>query len=229
MRATTRSVSCRRGSSRTRGGASASSRPRIPGCVSASGWWLAGDITRDGLGIEGDDDLRAGVGEIYHLAAVYDLSVARDVGMRVNVEGARLVLRFAERCAGLARLQYVSTCYVSGRHRGTFHERHRVQRGPARLRGRRHRASRRDRRLARAHVPARGPGAAHRRRVPRDGRARPGSGCRGCRSPRSARWTSRAGVARGGPIDSRVIVRRRSPTAAAPRGSTRRRGPWRHR
>jgi len=33
------------------------------------------------------------------------------------------VLDLAERCAGLARLHYVSTCYVSGRHRGTFHER----------------------------------------------------------------------------------------------------------
>ncbi len=55
------------------------------------------------------------VTEIWHLAAVYDLSVARDVGMRVNVEGTRNVLRFAEGCRGLRRHHYVSTCYVSGR------------------------------------------------------------------------------------------------------------------
>ncbi len=60
--------------------------------------------------------------EIYHLAAIYDLSVSREIGMRVNVEGTRHVLDFAERCHGLRRFQYVSTCYVSGRYDGVFHE-----------------------------------------------------------------------------------------------------------
>jgi len=63
-----------------------------------------------------------GIAEIYHLAAVYDLAVARDFGMRVNVEGTRNVLEFAWRCSGLRRLHYVSTCYVSGRHPGRFTE-----------------------------------------------------------------------------------------------------------
>ncbi len=62
------------------------------------------------------------VAEIYHLAAIYDLSVARDVGMRVNVDGTRHVLDFAERCPFLKRLHYMSTCYVSGRYDGTFRE-----------------------------------------------------------------------------------------------------------
>ncbi|HEY6843755.1 MAG TPA: SDR family oxidoreductase, partial [Thermoanaerobaculia bacterium] len=52
------------------------------------------------------------VEEIFHLAAVYDLSVSRELGMRVNVEGTRHVLDFAERCPSLHRFQYVSTCYV---------------------------------------------------------------------------------------------------------------------
>jgi nucleoside-diphosphate-sugar epimerase len=60
--------------------------------------------------------------EIYHLAAVYDLAVTRDVGMRVNVDGTRNMLDFAERCNDLVRFQYVSTCYVSGRHAGVFRE-----------------------------------------------------------------------------------------------------------
>ena len=64
----------------------------------------------------------ADVAEIYHLAAVYDLSVARDTGMRVNVNGTRNVLDFAERCTTLKRLHYMSTCYVSGRHDGVFRE-----------------------------------------------------------------------------------------------------------
>jgi thioester reductase-like protein len=62
------------------------------------------------------------VTEIYHLAAVYDLSVGRELGMRVNVVGTRHVLDFAERCTSLRRFHYVSTCYVSGRYDGVFGE-----------------------------------------------------------------------------------------------------------
>jgi thioester reductase-like protein len=83
---------------------------------------VAGDLTSRGLGIEGGDSLAAGVTEIWHLAAVYDLSVPLDVGLRVNVDGTRHVLRFAEGCPSLRRHHYVSTCYVSGRYCGPFHE-----------------------------------------------------------------------------------------------------------
>jgi nucleoside-diphosphate-sugar epimerase len=62
------------------------------------------------------------ISEIYHLAAVYDLSVPRDVGMRVNVAGTRHMLDFAERCRSLLRFHYISTCYVSGRYDGVFRE-----------------------------------------------------------------------------------------------------------
>jgi nucleoside-diphosphate-sugar epimerase len=75
-----------------------------------------GDITRK------IDIATEGIEEIYHLAAIYDLSVPRDVGMRVNVEGTQHVLNFAERCRSLRRFQYVSTCYVSGRYDGVFRE-----------------------------------------------------------------------------------------------------------
>lgn len=78
--------------------------------------FVEGDITQR-LYVETND-----VAEIYHLAAIYDLSVPRDVGMRVNVEGTRNVLDFAERCRGLRRLHYVSTCYVSGRYDGLYRE-----------------------------------------------------------------------------------------------------------
>lgn len=84
---------------------------------------VEGDITVPGLGLgDAEHELTPGVEEVYHLAAVYDLSVARDLAMRVNVDGTSNVLTFAERCPKLRRFQYVSTCYVSGAHDGVFHE-----------------------------------------------------------------------------------------------------------
>jgi thioester reductase-like protein len=81
-----------------------------------------GDITELDLGLEEASRIRNGISEIFHLAAVYDLRVPRDVAMRVNVDGTRNVLNFAEGAPALRRLQYVSTCYVSGRHGGSFSE-----------------------------------------------------------------------------------------------------------
>jgi len=80
---------------------------------------VEGDITVPGLAtsLAADD-----ITEIYHLAAIYDLSVRRDLGMRINVDGTHHVLDFAEKSRALKRLHYVSTCYVSGRHPGTFTE-----------------------------------------------------------------------------------------------------------
>ena len=81
-----------------------------------------GDITEADLGLGSaldDSDLLAGVDEVYHLAAVYDLSVDADLAEAVNVRGTEHVLDAAERL-GVDRLHYVSTCYVSGRYDGTF-------------------------------------------------------------------------------------------------------------
>ncbi|NNE47974.1 MAG: SDR family oxidoreductase [Rhodothermales bacterium] len=84
---------------------------------------FAGDIT----------DIRLGMGneygvvtkecsEIFHLAAIYDLAVAKDVAERVNVDGTRNVLAFATDCPELDRFHHISTCYVSGRFDGVFRE-----------------------------------------------------------------------------------------------------------
>ena len=83
---------------------------------------LVGDITADGLGIAAEDAPTEQVGEVWHLAAVYDLSVAEEVAQAVNVVGTANVLRF---CAGLPqppRLHYASTVVVSGRYDGRFME-----------------------------------------------------------------------------------------------------------
>ena len=64
----------------------------------------------------------AEIREMWHLAAIYDLAVTREAGMRVNVTGTQRVLDLAERAPALERLHYVSTCYVSGRYDGRFNE-----------------------------------------------------------------------------------------------------------
>lgn len=84
---------------------------------------VEGDITRADLGLGASlRRIASDVTEIHHLAAVYDLGVRREVGMRVNLYGTRHVLDFAQACPGLERFHYVSTCYVSGRHPGIFGE-----------------------------------------------------------------------------------------------------------
>jgi thioester reductase-like protein len=81
-----------------------------------------GDITEADLGLENPAQLAREVSEIFHLAAVYDLSVQRETAMKINVLGTANVLDFAARAPKLRRLQYVSTCYVSGRYAGIFRE-----------------------------------------------------------------------------------------------------------
>lgn len=84
---------------------------------------VTGDITRPGLGIDpAHSELLAEVTELWHLAAVYDLTVAQPIAQRVNVDGTARVLEFCATRPAFERLQYVSTCYVSGRYDGTFTE-----------------------------------------------------------------------------------------------------------
>jgi len=84
---------------------------------------VVGDITAPDLGLGASERSRLDdVTEVWHLAAVYDLAVAPEVARRVNVDGTANVLVFCREQPRLRRLQYVSTCYVSGRHDGEFGE-----------------------------------------------------------------------------------------------------------
>lgn len=84
---------------------------------------VTGDITAQGLGIDAADaDFLDEVNEVWHLAAVYDLTVPADIARRVNVEGTERILELCARLPDLWRLQYVSTCYVSGNFDGEFSE-----------------------------------------------------------------------------------------------------------
>lgn len=84
---------------------------------------VEGDITAQDLGMDtaGHPELED-VSEVWHLAAVYDLAVAPELARRVNVDGTRRVVDFGRSRAHFERLQYVSTCYVSGRYEGEFTE-----------------------------------------------------------------------------------------------------------
>ncbi len=84
---------------------------------------VEGDLTAPDLGLGEARELKQATLEIFHLAAVYDLAVKRELAMRVNLDGTRHILDFARTCPALERLQYVSTCYVSGKSPGTFTER----------------------------------------------------------------------------------------------------------
>jgi thioester reductase-like protein len=84
---------------------------------------IEGDVTATGLGLGRLERERLGeVEEVWHLAAVYDLAVSAHVARRVNVGGTSNVLAFCREQPHLRRLQYVSTCYVSGRYEGEFSE-----------------------------------------------------------------------------------------------------------
>ena len=83
---------------------------------------LEGDIVQPDLGLGAAWALKARVVEIFHLAAVCDMSAGRELAMRVNLEGTRHMLHFAEHSAKLRRFHHVSTCHVSGRFPGIFSE-----------------------------------------------------------------------------------------------------------
>ncbi len=84
---------------------------------------VTGDITEPELGVDPDHaELLDQVTEVWHLAAVYDLAAPPELAQRVNVDGTARVLEFCWDRPSFERLQYVSTCYVSGRYRGRFTE-----------------------------------------------------------------------------------------------------------
>jgi len=80
---------------------------------------VEGDITDPKLAVDDYESLQRETRVVYHLAAVYDLGVERQLAERVNVDGTRHVLDLAVG-ADVERFHYVSTCYISGRYDGRF-------------------------------------------------------------------------------------------------------------
>src|SRR6266571_6053588 len=85
---------------------------------------VEGDITREDLGMAGAEleTARRETTTLFHLAAIYDLAVERELAMRVNVGGTRNVNNFAKTLGKLRRYHYISTCYVAGKRKGLILE-----------------------------------------------------------------------------------------------------------
>jgi thioester reductase-like protein len=85
---------------------------------------VEGDIAQRRLGLPAADweRLTAEVRHVFHLAAIYDLSVPLELAQRVNVDGTGNVLELCHACERLERLNYVSTAYVAGVRRGVVYE-----------------------------------------------------------------------------------------------------------
>ncbi len=83
-----------------------------------------GDITSKNLGLSGEDlaVVKNSTTDVFHLAAVYDLAVGKDLAFRVNVEGTKNVNELVKTVSNLNCYNYISTCYVAGKRTGEILE-----------------------------------------------------------------------------------------------------------
>ena len=85
---------------------------------------VEGDISVPDLGLSDTDKglIRAETTRVFHLAAIYDLAVAHDLALRINVQGTRNVNNFSRTLPYLRHHHHVSTCYVAGKREGRIFE-----------------------------------------------------------------------------------------------------------
>lgn len=85
---------------------------------------MDGDITKPGLGLQPGDLTFLQDKKIifWHLAAIYDLAVPKDLAWQVNVEGTKNVNGFVASLSGIQRYLYFSTAYVAGKREGVLRE-----------------------------------------------------------------------------------------------------------
>ncbi|MBK3495351.1 SDR family oxidoreductase [Viridibacillus sp. YIM B01967] len=85
---------------------------------------IVGDITLTNLAINDDrlERLLNDVDVVWHLAAIYDLAVPKDVAWRVNVQGTKMVNAVVSKMKNLKRYMYFSTAYVAGTREGILLE-----------------------------------------------------------------------------------------------------------
>ncbi len=85
---------------------------------------LEGDISQRNLALSSDElqVCRDRTTRVFHLAAVYDLAVKRELAQQVNVTGTRNVNEFVRSLPNLRHYHHVSTCYVAGKREGRILE-----------------------------------------------------------------------------------------------------------
>jgi NAD(P)-dependent dehydrogenase (short-subunit alcohol dehydrogenase family) len=84
---------------------------------------VAGDLTAPGLGVSKSvaAKLKGDVKHFFHLAAVYDLKADEETQVKVNIEGTRNVVQFANDI-GAGCLHHVSSIAAAGLYEGVFRE-----------------------------------------------------------------------------------------------------------
>ncbi len=84
---------------------------------------VAGDIELPDFGLSADalEALSGQIDHVFHLAALYDLGAPAELQQRVNVEGTRNAVAFAERI-GAKKLHHVSSIAAAGLYDGVFRE-----------------------------------------------------------------------------------------------------------
>ncbi|WP_374398850.1 SDR family oxidoreductase [Niveibacterium sp.] len=82
-----------------------------------------GDLREDGLGVTKTDlrKLKNKITHFFHLAAIYDLKASAEIQQKVNVEGTRRVVQFAE-ALGAKHFHLFSSIASAGMFEGLFRE-----------------------------------------------------------------------------------------------------------
>lgn len=85
---------------------------------------IQGDITKVNLGIDPDmnKQLQKNVTHVFHLAAIYDLAVPKELAEEVNVNGTKNVNDWVLSLHKVQRYVYFSTSYVAGTREGRILE-----------------------------------------------------------------------------------------------------------
>jgi NAD(P)-dependent dehydrogenase (short-subunit alcohol dehydrogenase family) len=105
------------------------SEAKVPGLLA---YWGAakgravpvmGDLTGKKLGVAADQvkALKGNIDQMYHLAAVYDLSADEESQVAVNIEGTRNAVEFAK-AIDAGRFNHVSSIAAAGLYEGVFRE-----------------------------------------------------------------------------------------------------------
>jgi nucleoside-diphosphate-sugar epimerase len=85
---------------------------------------IPGDITKMNMALDPEinRELQENVTHAFHLAAIYDLAVPKDIAFNVNVNGTKNVNDWIMKLERIQRYVYFSTAYVSGTREGRILE-----------------------------------------------------------------------------------------------------------
>src|SRR5699024_10171529 len=84
--------------------------------------FIEGNLTVLVLDMSVSTDVSTNITDVFHLAAVYDLAVTKELAYRVNVDGTKNVNDWVESLPNLKRYIYFSTAYVAGMRQGKVYE-----------------------------------------------------------------------------------------------------------